>query len=136
MFLPRCPGVFGMSLAVQTALIADTDTFTVEATGVRTDAFERTGRFDVPILANIKMIPHTVETTTTVANVQVVLGETLVLTSGGKVDNDHTDSSHALPLFRWIHSLLTHCRAIASDNLPFSEKISECISFTRSLRLK
>ena len=64
MFLPRCPGIFGMSLVVQTALIADTDTFTVEATGVRTDAFERTGRFDVPILANIKMIPHTVETTT------------------------------------------------------------------------
>ena len=77
-----------MSLAVQTAFIADTDTFTVEATGVRTDAFERPGRFDVPILANIKMIPHTVETTTTVANVQVVLGETLVLTSGGTVDND------------------------------------------------
>ena len=79
MFLPRCPGVFGMSLAVQTALIADTDTFTVEATGVRTDAFERTGRFDGPILANIKMIPHTVETTAAVAHLQIFFREIPVL---------------------------------------------------------
>ena len=104
--------------------------------GVRTYPFNLPRRLDATVLTDVKMIPHTVETTTTVANVQVVLGETLVLTSGGTVDNDQTDSSHALPLFRWIHSLLTHCRAIASDNLPFSEKISECISFTRSLRLK
>ena len=79
MFLPRCPGIFGMSLVVQTALIADTDTFTVEATGVRTDAFERTGRFDVPILANIKMIPHTVETTAAVAHLQIFFREIPVL---------------------------------------------------------
>ena len=95
------PGILCLAVLIQSALIADTDTFTVEATGVRTDAFERTGRFDVPILANIKMIPHTVETTTTVANVQVVLGETLVLTSGGTVD-DNRVSHYSVPLSCWL----------------------------------
>ena len=48
MFLPFGTGIFGMSLAVESAFVADTDTFFVEATGVCADAFERSGRFDIP----------------------------------------------------------------------------------------
>ena len=52
MFLPFGTGIFGMSLAVEPAFVADTDTFFVEATGVCADAFERSGRFDIPIFAD------------------------------------------------------------------------------------
>ena len=56
MFLPFGTGIFGMSLAVESAFVADTDTFFVEATGVCADAFERSGRFDIPIFADIKIL--------------------------------------------------------------------------------
>ena len=61
MFLPFGTGIFGMSLAVESAFVADTDTFFVEATGVCADAFERAGRFDIPIFADIKMVSRPVE---------------------------------------------------------------------------
>lgn len=43
MFLPFGTGIFGMSLAVESAFVADTDTFFVEATGVCADALGDVG---------------------------------------------------------------------------------------------
>ena len=72
MFLPFGTGIFGMSLAVESAFVADTDTFFVEATGVCADAFERSGRFDIPIFADIKMVSRPVESPPAVADIQVI----------------------------------------------------------------
>ena len=88
MFLPRCPGIFGMSLVVQTALIADTDTFSVETFGVGTDLFYRSGRLYIPVFADIKMITRSVESASAMADVQVIFREILVFACGGAVNYD------------------------------------------------
>ena len=86
MFLPFGTGIFGMSLAVESAFVADTDTFFVEATGVCADAFERSGRFDIPIFADIKMVSRPVESPPAVADIQIIFREALVLARGGAMD--------------------------------------------------
>ena len=59
--------------------ISDTDTFFVEATGVCAAAFERSGRFDIPIFADRKMVSRSVESPPAVADIQVIFRKLPVL---------------------------------------------------------
>ena len=97
MFLSFGTGIFGMSLAVEPAFVADTDTFFVEATGVCADAFERPGRFDIPIFADIKMVSRPVESPPAVADIQVIFRKLPVLTCSGTVDYYQLYRSHTFP---------------------------------------
>ena len=73
MFLPFGTGIFRLSFAIESALIADTYTFFVETAAVRTNSFYRTGRFYIPVLADIEMIPRSVESPSAMTDVQVKL---------------------------------------------------------------
>lgn len=147
MFLPRCSCVFGPTLAVKPAFIADADAFAVVSFGVRSCFFERTGGFDVAVLADVEVIARPVESASAVAGVEVVFCKVLVFAGGGAVDDDEVDGSHGLhrvsvfgvllsSTLRREHSFFKHCRAAACASCSFSEKISVCISFTRALRSK
>lgn len=116
---------------------------------MRSDFLYRPGRLDIPILADIEVIPRSVESPSAMADIQVIFRKVPVLTCSGTVDYYQVYRSHhfrrqasfkaipALPaLLRCTHSLLTHCKAAACANCPRNEKISVCISFTLELRSK
>ena len=69
MFLPFGSGVFGTSLAVESAFIADADTFIVEAFGVGADLFYRSGRFYIPVFTDIKVVACSVESPSAMADI-------------------------------------------------------------------
>lgn len=83
MFLPFGTGIFRLSFAIESALIADTYTFFVETAAVRTNSFYRTGRFYIPVLADIEMITRSVESSSAMTDVQVIFCETLVFARSG-----------------------------------------------------
>ena len=86
MFLPFGTGIFRLSFAIESALIADTYTFFVETAAVRTNSFYRTGRFYIPVLADIEMITRSVESSSAMTDVQVIFCETLVFARSGAMD--------------------------------------------------
>ena len=86
MFLPFGTGIFRLSFAIESALIADTYTFFVETATMRTDLFYRTGRLYITVLADIKMIPRSVESAPAVTDIQIIFREALVLARGGAMD--------------------------------------------------
>ena len=94
MFLPLGARVLRVSLAVESALIADADAFTVEALCVRSDFLYPTGGFDVPVFADIEVISRSVESPSAVADVQVMFCKVPVLTRGGAVDHYQIYRSH------------------------------------------
>ena len=53
---------------------------------MRTDLFYRTGRLYITVLADIKMIPRSVESALAVADIQIIFREALVLARGGAMD--------------------------------------------------
>lgn len=53
---------------------------------MRTDLFYRTGRLYITVLADIKMIPCSVESAPAVADIQIIFREALVLARGGAMD--------------------------------------------------
>ena len=59
MNLPFSAGVGRTSVAVEAALIANTDTIQVVSLGVRTYPFNLPRRLDAPVLTDVEMIPHT-----------------------------------------------------------------------------
>ena len=75
MNLPLGTGIGRATVAVESALIADAYRVSVVSFRMRTDLFDGTGSLYVPILADIEMIPHTVETTSPVAHIQIIFGE-------------------------------------------------------------
>ncbi len=96
MFLPTGTRVFRLSVAVQAAFIADADALPVETPAVCADPFYRAGRLDIPILADVKMIPCPVETAAAVADVQIMFGEGFILACRGAMHHNHINRSHAL----------------------------------------
>jgi hypothetical protein len=83
-----------LSFAIESALIADTYTFFVETAAVRTNSFYRTGRFYIPVLADIEMITRSVESSSAMTDVQVIFCETLVFARSGAMDYYQVYSSH------------------------------------------
>ena len=75
-------------MAVEAALIANTDTIQVVSLGVRTYPFNLPRRLDAPVLTDVEMIPHTVETTAAVAHLQIFFREIPVRPGGGTVDHN------------------------------------------------
>ena len=94
MNLPFSAGVGRTSVAVEAALIANTDTIQVVSLGVRTYPFNLPRRLDAPVLTDVKMIPHTVETTAAVAHLQIFFREIPVRPSGGTVDHNQVNLPH------------------------------------------
>jgi hypothetical protein len=94
MFLPFGTGIFRLSFAVESTLIANPYTFLVETAAVCTDPFYRTGRFYVPVLADIEMIPRSVESPSAMTDVQVIFCETLIFARSGAMDYYQIYSSH------------------------------------------
>lgn len=62
--------------------------------GVRTYPFNLPRRLDAPVLTDVKMIPHTVETTAAVAHLQIFFREIPVRPSGGTVDHNQVNLPH------------------------------------------
>ena len=58
------------------------------------DRFYRTGRFYVPFLADIEMIPRSVESPSAMTDVQVIFCETLIFARSGALDYYQIYSSH------------------------------------------
>lgn len=67
--------ICGTSLAVQSTLVADADAVLVETLCVCTDSFQRTGRFYVAVLADIKVVARTLEAPAAVAHFKVLFRE-------------------------------------------------------------
>ena len=88
------PGILCLAVLIQSALIADTYTFFVETAAVRTNSFYRTGRFYIPVLADIEMITRSVESSSAMTDVQVIFCETLVFARSGAMDYYQVYSSH------------------------------------------
>lgn len=61
---------------------------------MRTNPFDGTSRFYVPIFANIEMIPRPVETTSPVAHFQIIFREIPVRPGGGTVDYNQVNLPH------------------------------------------
>ena len=78
--------VLRLSHAVESSFVADTYTFLVETATMRTDLFYRTGRLYITVLADIKMIPCSVESAPAVADIQIIFREALVLARGGAME--------------------------------------------------
>ena len=74
------------TVSIQSSFVADTYTFLVETATMRTDLFYRTGRLYITVLADIKMIPRSVESAPAVADIQIIFREALVLARGGAMD--------------------------------------------------
>ena len=74
------------TVSIQSSFVADTYTFLVETATMRTDLFYRTGRLYITVLADIKMIPRSVESAPAVADIQIIFREVLVLARGGAMD--------------------------------------------------
>ena len=85
-------------MAVEAALIANTDTIQVVSLGVRTYPFNLPRRLDAPVLTNVEMIPHTVETTAAVAHLQLFFREIPVRPGGGPVDHISNTTSKILSI--------------------------------------
>ena len=95
-------------MAVEAALIANTDTIQVVSLGVRTYPFNLPRRLDAPVLTDVEMIPHTVETTAAVAHLQILFGKVPVRLCGGTVDNNQINHPHPP-----MHELIPTTPAIA-----------------------
>ena len=75
-------------MAVQAALIANSDTMGIVALRVGTDPLDRACGLDITVTANVEMIADTIKTTEAVGGVQVVLGKGAVLASGAAMDHN------------------------------------------------
>ena len=84
--MPTGACVLRLSHVVESSFVADTYTFLVETATMRTDLFYRTGRLYITVLADIKMIPRSVESAPAVADIQIIFREALVLARGGAMD--------------------------------------------------
>mgnify|MGYP003184543114 CR=1 FL=1 len=62
--------------------------------GCGTNSFYRTGRFYIPVLADIEMITRSVESSSAMTDVQVIFCETLVFARSGAMDYYQVYSSH------------------------------------------
>ena len=93
-YLPLCTAIFGLPFTIESTLITDTYTFTIEATDVRTNLLYRPGRFYITVLTDIKMIPRSIKSPPAMADVQIVLRKTLVLACGGTMDHYQVYRSH------------------------------------------
>ena len=94
MTLPFGTGVFGHSVMIEPALVADADPVAVLASGMRTGTFQRPERLYITVLTDIKMITCAGEAPAQVVCCQVVFRIAAVATGGGTVDNDEVDESH------------------------------------------
>ena len=85
-FLGVGTGVGRGSRLIEAAFITDADALPVETSAVCANPFYRTGRLYITVLADIKMIPRSVESAPAVADIQIIFREALVLARGGAMD--------------------------------------------------
>ena len=71
---------------VKTAFVTDPDALVVPTAGMGTRQGQGTQGLDVTVLADIKMIPRSVESAPAVADIQIIFREALVLARGGAMD--------------------------------------------------
>ena len=94
MTLPFGTGVFGHSVVIEPAFVADADAVGVAASGMRTGTFQRPERLYITVLTDVKMITCAGEAPAQVVCCQVVFRIAAVAAGGGTVDNDEVDESH------------------------------------------
>ena len=71
---------------VKTAFVTDTDATCIPTPDMGTRQGQGTEGLDVTVLADIKMIPRSVESAPAVADIQIIFREALVLARGGAMD--------------------------------------------------
>lgn len=98
-FLPHGHRVLGPSPAIQSALVADADTFQIMPFCMGADLLQRAGGLYIPVLADIKVIARSVEAAPPVTYVEVVLCEVAILARGGAVHHNEINLSHPTLLF-------------------------------------
>lgn len=75
-------------MAVQAALIANSDTMGIVALRVGTDPLDRACGSDIAVAADVEMIACAIKTTAAVSGIQVALGKGAVLASGAAMDHN------------------------------------------------
>lgn len=88
MLLPLRSGILRLPSAIQSALITYPDTFRIESLRMRPDSLHRPGRFNIPILADIEMIPRPVESPPAMTSIKVMLRKLPVLPRSGAVNHN------------------------------------------------
>lgn len=86
--LPFCPRILRQPVAVQSALIADSNAMGIVAFRVGTDPLDRACGSDIAVAADIEMIACAIKTTAAVSGIQVALGKGAVLASGAAMDHN------------------------------------------------
>ena len=124
--------VFGHAPAVEPTLVTDADAVGVVASCMRTNLLQRTGGNYLTVLANVKVIPRTLEAPTTVIRRQIMLGIGAVFPRGRTVNHNQVNVSHTAYILD-EHSLAAHCCASAAASCVFKANSSVCISRTFSL---
>ncbi len=124
--------IFGHASAVKPTLVTDADAVGVVTPRMRTYLFQWTGGDYLTVLANVKVIPRTLEAPATVIRRQIMLGIGAVFARGRTVNHNQVNVSHTAYILD-EHSLAAHCCASAFASCVFKAKSSVCISRTFSL---